>query len=74
MNRTIVTFIILFTMTFSWQGCRKPEKPSKIKYCFLFVGDGMGVAQVNLTEAYLAAIHGNKGFEKLSFTGFPVTG
>lgn len=34
----------------------------------------MGVAQVNLTEAYLAAIENKKGFEQLSFTQLPEAG
>ena len=34
----------------------------------------MGVAQVNLTEAYLAAIENKKGFKQLSFTQFPEAG
>jgi len=34
----------------------------------------MGVAQVNLTEAYLAAINNEKGFQQLSFTKMPQTG
>jgi len=44
------------------------------KYVFYFIGDGMGPAHVALTEAYLNAIEGKIGFEKLSFTDFPATG
>ena len=44
------------------------------KYVFYFVGDGMGLAHVSATEAYLASINHTIGFEKLSFTDFPVTG
>lgn len=44
------------------------------KYVFFFIGDGMGLAHVAATEAYLAASQGVKGFEELSFSEFPVTG
>ena len=50
------------------------EKPEKAKYVFLFIGDGMGLAQVNLTEAYLAALKNEIGFEHLNFTKFPQAG
>ena len=46
----------------------------RAKYVFYFIGDGMGVNQVNLTETYLAAIQGRIGVEPLLFTGFPATG
>ena len=46
----------------------------RAKYVFYFIGDGMGVNQVNLTETYLAAIQGRIGVEPLVFTGFPATG
>lgn len=46
----------------------------RAKYVFYFIGDGMGVNQVNLTETYLAATQGRIGVEPLLFTGFPFTG
>lgn len=66
--------IIIFSLSISilFYSCEPQQK--QIKYCFLFIGDGMGVAQVNLTEAYLAAIKNEKGFEQLSFTQFPHAG
>lgn len=43
------------------------------KYVFLFVGDGMGLAQVSLAEAYRASTHGDTvGFVPTSFSKFPV--
>jgi len=50
------------------------DDPQKVKYVFLFIGDGMGLAQVNLTEAYLAALEDKVGFEPLNFTKFPQVG
>ena len=46
----------------------------KVKYVFLFIGDGMGQAQVNLTQAYLSALEDKVGFKPLTFTGFPYVG
>ena len=42
------------------------------KYVFYFIGDGMGVNQVNGTEMYLAEKQGRIGTESLLFTQFPV--
>lgn len=71
MQKSIRFIVVLFVLSFLIQSC---QKEPQVKYCFLFIGDGMGVAQVNLTEAYLAAINGEIGFQKLSFTEFPHAG
>lgn len=42
------------------------------KYVFYFIGDGMGVNQVNGTEMYLAEQEGRIGVKPLLFTTFPV--
>ena len=44
------------------------------KYVFYFIGDGMGVNQVNGTETYLAALEGRIGVKPLQFAQFPYTG
>ncbi|MDR3134335.1 MAG: alkaline phosphatase [Prevotellaceae bacterium] len=44
------------------------------KYVFLFIGDGMGLAHVTLTEDYIAAKNGVHGSGSVSFTQFPITG
>jgi len=45
----------------------------KAKYVFYFIGDGMGVNQVNGTEMYLAEKQDNRiGVVPLCFTQFPV--
>lgn len=44
---------------------------SKAKYVFFFIGDGMGVNQVNGTEIYLAALDGKTGTKPLQFAQFP---
>lgn len=43
----------------------------KAKYVFYFIGDGMGVNQVNATETYLGALQGRIGIEPLCFASFP---
>lgn len=46
----------------------------KAKYVFYFIGDGMGVNQVNGTETYLADIEGRIGITPLCFAQFPYAG
>lgn len=43
----------------------------RAKYVFYFIGDGMGVNQVNGTQTYLAALEGHIGVRPLCFTAFP---
>ena len=43
------------------------------KYVFYFIGDGMGMNQVNGTETYLAAQEGRIGTKPLLFADFPCT-
>lgn len=44
------------------------------KYVFYFIGDGMGVNQVNATELYLGAMQDKVGVTPLCFTQFPYGG
>lgn len=46
----------------------------RAKYVFYFIGDGMGVNQVNGTETFYAALEGRIGVSPLCFTGFPHAG
>ena len=63
-NLAVFLFLFLHLSLFSQQA----------KYVFFFIGDGMGLAHVAATEAYLASREDKIGFEKLSFTKFPVVG
>ncbi len=54
--------------------CAGPSHAQQAKYVFYFIGDGMGVNQVNATEMYLAEQEGRIGVKPLLFTTFPVTG
>ncbi len=48
------TIAILLSPAF----CAPPtEEQPEVKYVFVFIGDGMGHAQVQAAEAYLAAVH-----------------
>lgn len=47
------------------------QAQTKAKYVFFFIGDGMGVNQVNGTEIYLAAIDSATGTKPLHFAQFP---
>lgn len=44
------------------------------KYVFYFIGDGMGLNQVNTTEMYLGEQQGVIGTRPLCFASFPVAG
>ena len=43
------------------------------KYVFYFIGDGMGLNQVNTTEFYRASVKGNLGIDPMCFASFPYT-
>ena len=67
MQKRFLTFAVLFLMTvMTFAG-------NRAKYVFYFIGDGMGVNQVNGTETYLAALEGRIGTNSLCFTRFPAT-
>ena len=46
----------------------------RAKYVFYFIGDGMGVNQVNAAETYLGALEGRIGISELCFPSFPYFG
>lgn len=48
------------------------SEPRQVKYVFYFIGDGMGVNQVNGTEMYLAERDSVIGVKGLNFASFPV--
>ncbi len=61
----LLVFVLLTGMAYA----------QKAKYVFFFIGDGMGVNQVNGTEMYLAEKEeGRIGTRKLLFGSFPVAG
>ena len=46
----------------------------KAKYVFFFIGDGMGVNQVNAAETYRGALEGRIGISPMVFPSFPYSG
>lgn len=77
MNRRFyISLVLIFTFisTLSaqeWQGRGQKRTP---KFVFLFIGDGMGLNQVSMAEAYLSTQKGEIANESLTFTKFPVLG
>ncbi len=59
--------IVLFLLFGSFQY----DAVAQVKYVFYFIGDGMGVNQVNAAEMYKAEQEGRLGVSRLSFTKFP---
>ncbi|MGL5681599.1 MAG: alkaline phosphatase [Marinifilaceae bacterium] len=66
----ILNLLLIVSLLFavSVQGADKP------KYIFYFIGDGMGMNHVNLTEMYNAEVNGTIGIVPLAFTQFPYIG
>lgn len=65
-------FALLSTITAQeWQRRGQMQTP---KFVFLFIGDGMGLNQVSMAEAYLSTIKGEIANESVSFTKFPILG
>ncbi len=68
MKKSFLVFIALFIASISIHA------ESKAKYVFFFIGDGMGVNQVNAAETYLGAVEGRIGIKELCFPSFPYAG
>ena len=73
MRRIIYLFVFVVLAAVVLPQCQQAPKEKKAKYVFYFIGDGMGVNQVNGTEMYLAEQEGRIGIKALNFTPFPVT-
>lgn len=72
MKRTLFFMIFFAVAVILLPQCQQAPKEKKAKYVFYFIGDGMGVNQVNGTEMYLAEKEGKIGIVPLNFTQFPV--
>ena len=68
MKRKVSLILAMMLLVFTASAKKGP------KYVFYFIGDGMGVNQVMLTEFYLADLEGKMGYNPLCFAGFPYTG
>lgn len=62
-RRHVAVLLVIFLVSTVWA--------QQAKYVFYFIGDGMGVNQVNGAEMYLAEQEGRIGVKPLLFTTFP---
>jgi alkaline phosphatase len=74
MKRLLLVILVLGFSTIFLNSCQNKPTESKIKYAFLFIGDGMGQAEINTAQAYEMAINQKIGFKPLTFTQFPSVG
>lgn len=72
MRRIVYLLTFLTVVMVLFPQCQQASKEKKAKYVFYFIGDGMGVNQVNGTEMYLAEKEGRIGVKALNFTQFPI--
>ena len=70
MKRIIFSLAFAFIIVTSCQQNKLVNNDIKAKYIFLFIGDGMGLQQVNATQVYIDSVLKNN--QKLSFINFPV--
>ena len=75
--------IVIVAITCINFSCSQPVSNNKIneqysgkhaKYVFYFIGDGMGLTQINSTENYLAALQGEIGVKRLSISKLSTQG
>lgn len=72
-NLKIVALLsVLFVVLFS--GCNTLDKQQNPKYVFYFIGDGMGIQQINTAQAFLDSDQNLWEDTKLVFSEFPVAG
>lgn len=62
-RRHVAVLLVIFLVSTVWA--------QQAKYVFYFIGDGMGINQVNGAEMYLAEQEGRIGVKPLLFTTFP---
>ena len=76
MNRRISLILcIVFAFIISVPTFPQTENSGKkAKYVFLFIGDGMGLGQIQAAEAYLGALNGKPGTALLNLNRLPAIG
>ena len=67
--RKLLFIWLVGVLVFLFESCSEPRQ---VKYVFYFIGDGMGVNQVNGTEMFLAELDSVIGVKGLNFASFPV--
>lgn len=66
------TLLSIFAIFIAFSSCNNAQKNYKAKYVFLFIGDGMGISQVNTAKVYADSVLNDTC--SMFFTKFPVTG
>ncbi|MDD2278010.1 MAG: alkaline phosphatase [Bacteroidales bacterium] len=66
--------ILIILLSFTFSGFNNLDNEPKAKYVFYFIGDGMGIQQINAAQAFLNANQKSQVNSNLSFTEFPVVG
>lgn len=66
--------IILATAVLGLTVSCASHQEKRAKYIFLFIGDGMSVSHVSMTESYMSYQKGKLGGERLTFSTFPYFG
>lgn len=69
-NLALIAAGILLSITACRQASDKTDE-GNARYIFLFIGDGMGMGQIGVTESYLSYKAGKLAGERLNFTEFP---
>ncbi len=67
MRRIVFYFAALFVLVFSFTSCQRQSSDHRVKYVFLFIGDGMGLNHAYISDVYLR----KQGFDGISFLQFP---
>lgn len=68
---SLPTLLFALVALFIATSCQAKSKAPK--YIFYFIGDGMGVNQVNAAEIYLGQVQHGSGTSPLCFASFPYT-
>ena len=63
--------LLPLVLAFVFCGCNTSQRSYKAKYVFLFIGDGMGLQQVNTAKVFADSVLNDTG--GVVFTKFPVT-
>ncbi len=87
MKKLVFSLIIFLTLLSSFvigqerqrytgqnQGMMQGRMMERPKFIFLFIGDGMGLSQVSMAEAYLSSQKSEISNAPISFTMFPIMG
>jgi len=71
-SKVSLYFLLVVVLLFSGCATQRNLKTPEVKYVFFFIGDGMGLAHANATEAYLGATKGDTALYKLNLSKLPV--